>query len=531
MKSDRTLLWVLILAFAGSMWVFLLGAKSDIRLGDEPTHYTLASIIYKTKERPLFFPNIHSSPLAQKSAGTEVLWHYLLSGTWRLYGAESKVLAQLYQAGWYFLLVVATYLLGSAIYTERRGLYSALLVATIPMMATYSIMLYLDIPLMALIVLCFFVLLKRQYFWAGVLLGLAILTKRNAYLFLPFLVFTIFYTLRDISSIGELRTLCTSSILKEGCKKLVVFIIPAVLINLPDIYFRYHNFHTVYFPNTDVMGHSFCTTPPGFPSLDVPFVHPENFVVYPENLIKYPGIAIYICLGLYLLRRLYSVKDLPITMTVIGYILLFPLTVIILYLKENPNVSLINNLPNIANTNLSFRYLGPVLPLLAIVTSGGLASLESRRWRNVLVGLCIMQTLLATLHVYNARSFSPALKEAYEYIRIYTPDNSSILTTNTDIVINAERKVMWSSEGNMPDLPFLLWKANANQAESIFKKYGITHLFIDKHSIWDDTYTRNIGQYPRSFVAKLPDFDFLVCLFDNKAASLWAVKPAFVISN
>ncbi|MDO8136267.1 MAG: hypothetical protein Q6354_01395 [Candidatus Brocadiales bacterium] len=215
-------------------------------------------------------------------------------------------------------------------------------------------------------------------------------------------------------------------------------------------------------------------------------------------------------------------------LAILGYILILPLVPFVVYLKDQSLEIAIANIHNIFNTSLSFRYVGPVFPLVAILASGGFVSLENISWKKALISLCILQMFISTLYVYNSRRLAPPIKEAYEFIRINTPKDSSILTTNTDIVIHSGRKVMWSSDGTMQYLPYLFWEAKDNEAFEILKAYRITHLFILKSDIWDDSVTKNIGKYPKSFVNKLQSFSFLKCIFDSEAVSIWAVEPTYV---
>ncbi|MDO8136266.1 MAG: glycosyltransferase family 39 protein [Candidatus Brocadiales bacterium] len=515
-ETSRETKGVLLIALLGGVWILLLGARSDVHLGDEPTHYILASTIYETRGRPVYYPNIYTSPLAERPVGGEILWHSLLAGTWWLWGARSAVLAQLYQVGWYILLVLSTYLLARTLYDKQVGLYSGFLVATMPMIAAYSIILYTDVPLVSLSLVCLLLLVKRRHLLAGIVLGLMILTKRNAYLFMPSLLFCLLYSMKEIRSLKELTAI---SFLKEACKSLSVFILPAVLINLPDLYFRYTHFNTILTPSSSLV-------PSYLNNVPVTFIHPESIAYYPSNILKYPGIVMYLCLGLYLLRRQYCQKDAIPVAVILSYSLLFPLVIIGIYLKGYSLREAVENLHNIINTNFSIRYLAPIFPMLAILAAKGLVTLKKEKLKKIIFSFCVLQMLIGTLYVYQVRKLSPPLIKAYEYIRNSTPQDSRFISPYTDVALHTRRGANWSSENNLPDLPYLFWRASPQEVEDILKEYGITHILVPRDMVWDDSAVKNLGKYPASFVARLQSFEFLEQIFSNEAVSIWAIRPS-----
>lgn len=539
--------WILLIALLGAGWIVLLGIKSNVRLGDEPTHYMLASTIYETKGRPLYYSHIHVSPETRgKPVGSEVLWHSLLASLWWLWGGKSMVIAQFYQAGWYILLVLATYLLGKTLYDENVGLYSGLLVATMPTVASYSILLYTDIPLVALCMLCFLLTIQKKYFWAGLTMGFMILMKRNAYLMTPALLFCLFYSQRDTISFkkpGGFHPLC---FLKEGgAKGLLVFITPALLVNIPDIYFRHMYLDSTLFTSNKLHGL--------YESVPTTFIHPESFIYYPANLIKYPGMIVYACLGLYILRKRYCNQDAVPGVAILSYCILFPLGIFVAYflvtflelipceMHENDALyqrlhgaitssinSTLINIHNIFYANFSIRYLVPILPMVAILASKGLVTVKRKWFVNIIFALCILQMLISTLYVYQARKPSPLLIEAYNYIRLNTPPESSFLSPYADLSLYTNRTIMWNSDNTMPDLTYLFWNANSTEAMNILTRYKITHIFIPKSMLWDDSQVKNIGMYPKSFIEKISSFSFLERVFNNEDVSIWAVRPPLV---
>lgn len=236
----------------------------------------------------------------------------------------------------------------------------------------------------------------------------------------------------------------------------------------------------------------------------------------------------YLCLGLYLLRRQYCQKDtIPITV-ILSYSLLFPLVVIGMYLTGQSLTIAVKNLHNIINTNFSIRYLAPIFPMLAILASRGLVTLKREELKKIIFSFCILQLLIGTLYVYHTRKLSPQLLEAYEYIRDSTPQDSRFISPYTDVALYTKRVVNWSSENNLPDFPYLFWQASPQEAKDILTRDGITHILIPRDMVWDDSTVKNLGKYPASFVAKLQSFEFLEQIFSNEAVSIWAIRPSVV---
>ncbi len=223
---------VLLVALFGASVILFCGVSSDVYRGDEPYHYRVASLIYETKSRPVSDIRHHFSSLGHRPLSIEMLWHAGLASLWWTAGGKSQILAQLYQATWYFFLVIATYLLAKQIYDSKESLYSALIVATIPASSAYTILLYTDIPVTVLSLFCFFFLIKRRYVVSGIFLGLMILMKRNAYLFIPVAVFWVIYSSMEIPqgkilTYESLKTLLKSLLSRKCLINILLFLVPA----------------------------------------------------------------------------------------------------------------------------------------------------------------------------------------------------------------------------------------------------------------------------------------------------------------
>lgn len=511
---------VLLVAIMGSALVFTLGAKSDVYLGDEPVHYRIASLIYETKSRPVCDPSIHNRP-----CNTEVLWHYVLAGLWWLNGGESALIAQGYQASWYFFLVLLTYLLGKELYQAEGGLYGAIVVATMPIVTGYTIMLYNEVPAFTFIVLAFWMLIKRRLLLAGIALGLAILTKRTAYLMVPIAVLLVCQQ-NGIDLKQHLYFLVwkrtpnkyTPFKLREGyCKDLLILILPIVFVAAPDFYFRVTHFNTSAFATAGLK--------PIYDSgtLKPIFIHPESLFFHPEAVVKYLGGALLLGLVIYFLRKRYTKEDDFLWIPTLGYIILFLVVILILFASASYIPPATASFTAVLATCITVRYFSPVCPLLGLIAAKGLLSVRSRWWRVIILSICVLQGISGALYVFRARIIPAPVKEVYAFASNISPPGQRFLYPGGDFILYTPHKVMWQSDETMPDLPFLFWKANGQETITILRRYEINYILIMKNHVLDDSHILNFGGYPRSFVDKISEFPFLKHVFSNSVGDIWKV--------
>ncbi|MFQ5835153.1 MAG: ArnT family glycosyltransferase, partial [bacterium] len=219
---------VVFAAGIGFLSILLAGIFSDPYLADEVFHYRLASYIYELKAIPAYDPLVHTNPLTGKNYYVNApLWHSTLALFWTITG-QSQTSGQLFQALVYIGLVFVIFLLGKELYGLESGYYAALLVSSAPMVILYSILFHVDIFLILLCALCYLMIMRKRWFWVGVVLGLAFVAKRNSYLIAPAMAFCVLYY-----SEGQP---------KEKLKNLLVFLIALSVIVAPDLYRRHSTF-------------------------------------------------------------------------------------------------------------------------------------------------------------------------------------------------------------------------------------------------------------------------------------------------
>jgi len=224
----------------------------------------------------------------------------------------------------------------------------------------------------------------------------------------------------------------------------------------------------------------------------------------PIDLIKYLGLVFLFLLLFHIFRfRRWERKDLSLWVPVISYLILF----LIFF-----------------GVRSDLRYLVPILPFLAVLITPSFLSLR-RSWRWVLIGVCILQFASTSFYVHQKRQLSPGIKEAFEYIRNNVPKDALILYPEENLLIYAQRRVIWSAvkvarSGPVYSLRTIFW-GHTEEMNHALRINKIDHILIKKSRIYDDRGGVHFGGYPQSFVEKLPHLDGWVKIFENPGVELW----------
>lgn len=462
-------------------------------MGDEIHHFNLAKNIFYLKRRPAYDP-LYGDPALRMPGAMYYfetpLWHIILAGVWKILDRISFKVAQFYQIIYSFLLLFFTYLLGNKLYSENEGVYSVLIVATIPAVILFSVLFYLDIPLTAFVVLCFLLFINKQFFWAGIIAGLGYLIKINFLFLLPSFIFLILFF-----KFGETE----KTIFREKIKRIFIFIFPNILLMLPDLQFRYTHFPSIFFIKDPLIG----------PHAEILYQNPpvicytNSTILNFFDIIKYFGIVLIGLFLYFLLKRFNEYKDLFLLIPIITYCCMF------LFIFKK---------------GLDLRYLLPIIPFLAILSSKSLIYLKKRSIKIfiLIIITCVVQFIATFIFIYNHRRIPQGVKEAFQYVINYIPQDKFIMYPEDNITEYTGRKMQW---GRFQYMPYLFWQANEKEAKNILLNINKTeYIMIKKTRIYDDTKIRHKGGYPKSFIEKLPNFSFLKLIFDNKEISIWKVE-------
>lgn len=509
--------------------VLTAGLASEASLGDELYHYRFAKNFYWQHKRPtvdILYQDLPEDEIVALPDHLiyygDMLWHGTLAQIWRICGGVSFTVAQVYQSLYYILLVVLTYLLGRALYDEKTGFYAGLLVATVPMIAVFSILLYTDVPATAFCVLCVLLLVRKRYFWTGIALGLMYLCKRNALLFVPVILLVSF---------------CRDAVkLKVRFANAAILLVGVVVVVAPDLYWREVNFKG-FPPNryTSVMAVVRQFTAPGDrkvvqaepPKAEVqkkkydmaPIATIEvgdmktfanmlgkdlAFVKYLERVLwlSYFGIALLIGVPLYFIFRRYRKKDI-ILWALVG-------TYLLLYFR-------------FVGFSNEVRYVLPIVPFLCILAAIPVAASKRRVAGAVIIVVCLTQFLAAACYLNSKRQVPRQIEDGFAFVRENSPEDARLFYVEHIALDRTNRKIQLPVPGH-PLLKQMFWAVDEADALEAMNQMGIDYIMVKKSRVYDDSNVSFFNGYPRSFIERLPEMPFVKLVFDNSDMSIWKVE-------
>ena len=324
-RHGRKIFWILLLLEA--CIIVVNGAITPVSLGDESHHFRFAENIYNTGKRAPFDPLYESGNPPGFFNNDPPLWHFGLAFLWKLTGGISQTIAQFYHIIFLILLIWITSVLAKEFTGKDEGRwFSALIIATVPMVVSFSTLFYMDVPMTALSTLGFYLILKKRYIEAGAASGLAYFTKLNSAFLFPGFVLLIVWNER-----GKIWSLF---------KNVVFFTFPILIIYVLDLYWRKQNIN----PNADPlnMQHVLIRASKIFGGRSIEYL--ISYTTNPTDLVKYFGLA-FLCVFFFHLFRIkrWNRKDAILWVPVISYLAVFLM---------------------VFGVESDIRYLLPVLPLL-----------------------------------------------------------------------------------------------------------------------------------------------------------------------
>jgi 4-amino-4-deoxy-L-arabinose transferase-like glycosyltransferase len=495
--SEGKTIWGILILF--SLGVMVVGLSSKLYLGDEITHYRFAKGIFNQGERITFDPLFGKNYANQVNYLIPPLWHFLLAFLWRVAGKISFPLAQVYHTIYYALLLLSTYRLGKEIYGEVEGKYSMILVGTVPMIISFGILFYVDVPLAALTTLTFFLILRRKYLFAGIGFGLIYFTKWSGVAFgIPFLLIILFLNYKN-----------------KFLRKILVFSIASLLIILPDIYWRekHASKEDRWIGNTQTVLKSFAfgvssnigkwIIPQRHSSKEsvekISYAHNSTFLNMKDQL-KYFGLPLLLLLIIYLFKRKFLRKDGLLWIPIFFYFLFF-----ILFF----------------NIDADIRYLLPVSPFLCVIVSRRIVSWKKKRLKILFLVICLVQFLSVSGYVYSQRRITPAIQEGINYIKGNTSEDAIIIYPEYNLTEYTNRRIVWTS--NFWKLENVFW-GDDESTKNLLRKNKVQYVLVKKVKIYDDKVRHHLRGYPFSFVRRLSTSPNFELMFDNKELSLWKCK-------
>lgn len=455
-------------------------------LGDEVHHYRFAKnffwsgrpvidAVYPTGNPPGFY---YSS---------DPLWPFGASFLWKITGGISFVLAQIYHVFFYILLLLSTYGAARKWYGEQEAFWSLVLTATAPMIVSFGILFYLDVPGTALAVLAFWLLLERRYAGFAAVLALQFLMKRSMLFFVPVYFLILLYQNREARlKASGLAVLC---------------LLPLLSVLFWDWEWRAHHF-----PQHSSMLFQLLGRLPGINQ--VPAVLKKEAIASFSNSsifslkdnAAYFGLLIISTFFTYFWHR--QKKDLFL------WVFILPFAVLTWALGMLPDI----------------RYMLPLTPFLSMLASKGLRQfVKTKAAAALILFLAAAQLCAAAVYTAGQRKPQPEILEGFEYIRRTLPPKVWVLYPEFNITEYAERPVVW---GNV-DLG-RLFKGSDDEKLAALAQADTRFLAVKKSRIYEDgeMTLKHYGGYPSSFMNSLRQSGAFALLFENEQMSIWKVKSS-----
>jgi asparagine N-glycosylation enzyme membrane subunit Stt3 len=501
------------------------GLTSDLYVGDEVYHYRFAKDIYQAGKRVAFDPVYSTGNPPGYFYNSEPLWSGLLAILCRLLGNISFPIAQIYHTFYYLFLILLTYLLGKQIYGKREGLFAALLIASAPMVVSFSILFYLDVPGTAVAALSLLLLLKKRYFLTGLGISLMYFTRRNGCFLVPGFILVLWFIDKE-SLITKLKN------------SLFLFLPTAILAPF-DLRWRkiYIESSTFTIPGVGIYtsgssGEYIATRLKFIATRLTKLIwgtgeYLNSSLINPKDVIQYFGVALLVGLFLYFLFKKNKKEDLALWVCVILYFASFAF---------------------LFSINSDIRYLFPVIPFLCVLAGSSFKSIGNPKWIKVsILVVCLLQLLGTSFYVHQRRLIPAGMKEGFEFIKQNTPVNALFMYPGYILIEATGRRFIWSSffmvEGRMMSNKYaihdadrfkktmMFWTEKEKDIQEIVEVNKLDYIVVDKFRIYDDAKVKHFGGYPKSFIERLHQFPSFKLIFDNEEMMIWEIKRSKVMGS
>ena len=534
-KADaarREMLFVLAATGALCLFMVLMSVGTLPVLGDGSQHFRRATVYYETgfpwhrATQDPAYPSEGFGTVRYYDAG---LWHMMLALAWRVVGHRSFLAAQAYQAAFFFSLAVLTYFIGRELYGRRGGLWSWLLIASVPMNLLFGMVFYLEVPVLAFTAAAVYAILRRRPFVMGLALGGMFLTKTPTAMVLapPLLLADLFLmgpfwpgrppcTLRAVAAY-----FLTGSPWRSRVVRTLLAAATCLAIMAPDMAWRYEHFKQPIMVTDTLTAFNLELKYEALPVTQTAI--PFNIASLRVDLTMFGGmgvVAALAALGLAVgglartIRRFFaSCEASGLEATLRGLPDLC-----------EPDL-LVAGLPLLAYTSAFLvmlhgaydaRYLQPIVLFASLLVGGLLARLHPftwhGRWRRpgrwaaaALVASMAVQMIAVPIYVHIKRNLAPETTAAFAWIRENTPPRTSFLYLEANITALTGRPFVWAAA-----VPHYLFEVPEPEQLRLLYYLGVQYIAIHPTRLCDAVEPgAEPTAYPRPWVKSLEERPYL----------------------
>lgn len=485
----RPLTVVLVSILAGGMLV-AAGSMSDICLGDENAHVRHVRAYAQTGSRVPYdslFP-----PYRQKVvpfSGTP-LWHAGLTVLWTVAGTESQELAQFYHAGFYVLLVLSVYFLARRIWGLSEASWAWLIVATMPMVCAYGIVLYQDVPGIAVSALAMLLLWRRNFLWCGVVMAAAYFTKMNMLSLAPWaVVFAAWWA---------------GPTWKRRLASAAMVAVPVAIVFGCDVAWRFSVYGNMMGQSVESMPNLPIIVRSTLRALPATYVlwKPQT-ITQPMDLVSQLGIG-FLAGAVLALFRAWDVRSRWLWMCFLlaaaGFVWVF-----------------------VPTGCTQVRYMFPAVLVLVLLGARALGRWRFPVWLKVFIitGL-VLQAAVASGYVYHKRHISEWDEAGYAWIRQNTPEEARVMYPEQVLTNQTDRAFMWY----VLNPAYLMSEATDEQRVAVLEYFRVTHIAVPLRRVYDNQKEgSHAGGYARKFVQKLGEMPYVKKAYENPGFLIYEVAP------
>jgi len=488
-------LTVILASLLATAVIATVGSLSEVSLGDENAHVRQARSYMRSGTRVPYDPDCSSVDDRIRYVFTaNPLWHAGLALLWKAAGADSDWLAQTYQAGFYLLLVLSVYFGARQIWSEEAASWAWLLIATMPMVCAYSMLLYLDVPGIAVSALGLLLLWKKKFWWCGVALAAAYLTKANMLSYAPWAVVFAAWWAR-----GTWKRRLTAAVLVA---------VPIALAFGYDRGWRLGAYEGLRPPQSENFLAGLSAD--AVASLKT---KPENFVVWipdpigdPRILIMNIGIPALLAFCLAVVRAWDGIAKwiwAGFGLSLAGFVWVFALA-------QYPQT----------------RYAFPVVVFLVLLGGRGLARWPLSSWLKVaIVAGCVLQAVAAGAYMYQRRQIPEWDRAGYAWIRENTSEHARVMYPEQILLNQTGRPWYWYGPYGTHGLAYFMTEATDAQRQELLRYFRVSHIAIPLRRIYDrEREGDHCGGYPRDFVEKLDSKPYLKKVYENSGFRIYEFR-------